>query len=130
EEGRKRAVLSVRDTGVGIDPEMLPRLFETFAQADRSLDRSKGGLGLGLALVRGLIELHGGGAHAASAGQGHGAEFLVWLPLQPEPAAVTEMPAARKPARKRLRILVVEDNRDAADSLRILMRLFGYDVAV
>src|SRR5262249_55981899 len=72
--GRK-AEIAVRDTGIGIEPDLLPHLFGTFTQADRSLDRSKGGLGLGLALVKGLVELHGGAVHAASAGRGCGAEF-------------------------------------------------------
>src|SRR5262249_18410610 len=82
--GRRQAVLSVRDTGVGIAADLLPRLFDAFAQADRSLDRSQGGLGLGLTLVKGLVELHGGEVHAASAGPGHGAEFTVRLPAEPE----------------------------------------------
>ena len=77
-------------------PDLLPRLFETFSQADRSLDRSKGGLGLGLSLVKGLAELHGGTVEARSDGPGRGAEFVVRLPLQPEPAAVTD--DARRPA--------------------------------
>jgi PAS domain S-box-containing protein len=130
EEARRQAVLTVRDTGIGIEPDMLPRLFQSFAQADRSLDRSKGGLGLGLALVKGLVDLHGGEVHAASEGQGRGAEFTVRLPQQPEPPALAAMPAAPGRASKRLRILVVEDNQDAADSLRILLELFGYEVAV
>ncbi len=70
DSGRGRAVLAVRDTGVGIDPGLLPHLFETFTQADRSLDRTKGGLGLGLSVVRGLVELHGGTVEAASDGPG------------------------------------------------------------
>ncbi|HEV3256508.1 MAG TPA: ATP-binding protein [Gemmataceae bacterium] len=127
---RRQAVLSVRDTGTGIEPEMLPCLFDAFAQADRSLDRSKGGLGLGLALVRGLVELHGGEVRAASAGPGRGAEFTVRLSAQPEPAALSNMPAAPTRATTRLRILVVEDNRDSADMLRILLELCGYEVAV
>jgi CheY-like chemotaxis protein len=109
---------------------MLPRLFEAFAQADRSLDRSKGGLGLGLALVKGLTVLHGGEVYAASDGLGRGAEFVVRLPMQPEPAAITGMPQGPSRAPKKLRILVVEDNRDAADSLRLLLELYGYDVTV
>jgi CheY-like chemotaxis protein len=128
--GRKQAVLAVRDSGIGIDPDLLPRLFEPFAQADRSLDRSKGGLGLGLALVKGLAELHGGEAHAASGGPGQGAEFVVRLPMQPEPAALTGVPEAPTQAGKRLRVLVVEDNRDAADMLRLLLEINGYDAAV
>jgi CheY-like chemotaxis protein len=128
--GRGQAVLVVRDTGTGIEPDMLPRLFEAFAQADRSLARSQGGLGLGLALVKGLAELHGGQVHAASEGPGRGAEFVVRLPMQPEPAAITGMPDGPSRAPKQLRILVVEDNRDAADSLKLVLELYGYDVAV
>jgi PAS domain S-box-containing protein len=128
--GLGQAVLTVRDTGAGIEPAMLPRLFEPFTQADRSLDRSQGGLGLGLALVKGLVELHGGETQAASNGPGRGAEFVVRLPLLPEPAAITELPEAPTPAGKRLRVLVVEDNRDAADTLRVLLELYGYEVTV
>lgn len=126
----RRAVLTVRDTGVGVEPALLPRLFETFTQADRSLDRSEGGLGLGLSLVKGLVELHGGTVEARSDGPGRGAEFVVRLPLQPEPAAVTGVPAAPPHPAKRLRVLVVEDNQDAADSLKMLLEVFGYDVTV
>jgi signal transduction histidine kinase len=128
--GGYKAEIAVRDTGIGVEPEMLPRLFETFAQADRSLDRSKGGLGLGLALVKGLVELHGGRVHAASAGPGCGAEFAIRLPVEPEPPALSEMPTAPTRTGKRLRILVVEDNRDAADSLRLLLELYGYEATV
>jgi CheY-like chemotaxis protein len=126
----KTAAITVRDTGVGIEPELLPHLFETFAQADRSLDRSKGGLGLGLALVMGLAELHGGEVHADSAGPGCGAQFTVRLPVESEPAALSAMPAAPTPDGRHLRILVVEDNRDSADSLRMLLELYGYEVTV
>jgi signal transduction histidine kinase len=126
----RRAEVAVRDTGVGIGPEMLPRLFETFAQADRSLDRSKGGLGLGLALVKGLVELHGGEVHAASEGLGCGAEVTVRLSVEPEPAALSEMPTYPKPDGRHLRILVVEDNPDSADSLRMVLELYGYEVSV
>jgi CheY-like chemotaxis protein len=115
---------------VGIDPEMLPRLFDVFAQADRSLARSKGGLGLGLALVKGLAELHGGRVRAASAGPGQGAEFTVTLPLEPEPAALAQAPAALVRVRERLRVLIVEDSRDAADSLRLMLEVYGYEVQV
>ncbi|MBV9123382.1 MAG: response regulator [Planctomycetes bacterium] len=125
-----KAEVAVRDTGIGIESEMLPRLFETFAQADRSLDRSKGGVGLGLSLVKGLAELHGGEVHAASGGPGCGAEFRVQLPVEAEPAALSEMPTAPIRTGKRLRILVVEDNRDAADSLRLLLELYGYEATV
>jgi PAS domain S-box-containing protein len=81
-----QAVLSVRDAGIGIEPALMPRLFDVFAQADRSLDRSRGGLGLGLSMVKGLVELHGGQVQAASAGPGKGAEFTIRLPLEPSAA--------------------------------------------
>jgi PAS domain S-box-containing protein len=127
---RRQTVLSVRDEGVGIEPEMLPRLFSAFAQADRSLDRSRGGLGLGLALVKGLAELHGGEVEAFSEGPGRGAEFLVRLPLAEEPAPVA--PAAGRPelSAERRRILVVEDSKDAAEALRVLLELRGHEVRV
>jgi signal transduction histidine kinase/ActR/RegA family two-component response regulator len=127
---RQRVLLVVKDTGIGIEPDVLPRLFEVFSQADRSLDRSPGGLGLGLALVKGLVELHGGEVHAASAGRGRGAEFTVSLRASPEPAAVSHLPVTPHRARKRLRILVVEDNHDAAETLRMLLQMFGHDVTV
>jgi PAS domain S-box-containing protein len=128
-EGR-RAEVQVADTGAGIGREVLPRLFEPFGQADQSLNRAKGGLGLGLALVKGLTELHGGGVTARSAGPGRGTEFVVRLPLEPEPAALAGPPTARKANGERLRILVVEDNHDAAETLRILLELFGHEVEV
>ncbi len=129
-DGSDRATIAVRDTGVGIEPDMLARLFEPFAQADRSLARSKGGLGLGLALVKGLTDLHGGHVRAASAGPGQGAEFVIELPVQTEsiPAPAPTPPPPND--RGRLRVLVVEDNQDAADSLRVLLELFGYTVEV
>jgi signal transduction histidine kinase len=126
----QQAVLTIHDTGVGIDSDMLSRLFDTFAQADRSLDRSKGGLGLGLSTVRGLVELHGGQVRAASAGRGRGSEFTVRLPAQPEPAALTEVLTEPSHDGHQQRILVVEDNRDSADSLRMLLELYGYEVNV
>jgi CheY-like chemotaxis protein/anti-sigma regulatory factor (Ser/Thr protein kinase) len=128
--GSQRAVLTVRDTGRGIEAPLLPHLFEPFTQADRSLDRAKGGLGLGLSLVKGLVELHGGEVRASSEGPGRGAEFVVRLPLEPEPAALSQLSATPQAAQTRSRILVVEDNRDAADSLRMLLELYGYDVTV
>jgi CheY-like chemotaxis protein len=126
----EQAVVSVRDTGVGIEPEMLRRLFDAFAQADRSLDRSRGGLGLGLALVRGLVELHGGAIEARSAGIGKGAEFIIRLPLEPEPAALTEQRSPAGVGGAGLRVLIIEDNRDAAESLRDLLESYGYQVGV
>jgi PAS domain S-box-containing protein len=128
--GRGQAVVAVRDTGMGIEADMLPRLFEPFAQADRSLDRQRGGLGLGLSVVKGLVDLHRGEVRAASAGLGQGAEFTVRLPLEPEPAALSEMPPQPKPAARKLRVLVIEDNHDAADTLCLLLELLGHEVQV
>jgi PAS domain S-box-containing protein len=126
--------LRVRDNGMGISPEMLPRVFELFSQADRSLDRAQGGLGLGLALVRRLVELHGGRVAAHSAGCGKGAEFVVYLPSPhgPDPDQVADQSgtAAARPTPARARVLLVEDNVDAADALAMLLDLLGHEVAV
>jgi two-component system CheB/CheR fusion protein len=124
------AVVRVRDTGAGIAPEMLPRLFEPFTQADTTLDRSKGGLGLGLALARGLVEQHGGTVSVASEGLGRGAEFTVRLPIRSGPAPrPTPVPALGGAARPR-RVLLVEDNVDAAETLREVLELEGHVVEV
>ncbi|HZT82776.1 MAG TPA: ATP-binding protein, partial [Gemmataceae bacterium] len=130
EAGGRQAVVRVRDTGMGIDPALVARLFEAGTQADHSLERAGGGLGLGLALVKGLVELHRGRVAAASAGPGQGSVFTFWLPLEGEPAPLTAQPAVPAPARKALRILMVEDNRDAAESLRLFLQLSGHEVAV
>jgi PAS domain S-box-containing protein len=122
--------LTVRDTGAGIDADMLPRLFEPFSQADRTLDRSPGGLGLGLAIVKGLAELHGGSVSAESHGLGGGATFTVTFPPAAEPPALAPGPGATPGPSTGRRVLVVEDNRDAADSLRMLLEVYGYEVAV
>jgi PAS domain S-box-containing protein len=126
----QRCVCTVRDTGVGIGPDLLPHVFDTFIQADRSLARSQGGLGLGLALVKGLVELHGGGVSAESAGPGEGAEFSFWLPLTPAPVNCTRPPKAPAPIAHGLRIVMIEDSRDAADTLKFLLEMFGHEVAV
>jgi PAS domain S-box-containing protein len=124
-------VARVKDTGMGIPPEKLPRLFEMFFQVDQSLERSQGGLGIGLSLVRRMVELHGGNVEARSDGVGKGSEFIVRLP------ALTEQPIEQlsgescdngKRTSPPRRILVVDDNRDSADTLAILLRLTGNDV--
>jgi PAS domain S-box-containing protein len=125
----KQAVVRVTDTGVGMDQEMLARLFQPFAQADATLDRSKGGLGLGLALVKGLAELHGGTIAAHSPGLGQGAEFVVRLPLALEEVAADE-PARSLAAGGRRRVLIIEDNIDAADSLREAIEFSEHEVEV
>ena len=127
----KWAVVRVADTGVGMAPEMLARLFEPFAQADTTLDRSKGGLGLGLALAKGLVELHGGTITAHSAGMGRGAEFVVRLALAPEETVSGEpvRPRTAAPGGRR-RVLIIEDNIDAADSLREALQFSEHEVEV
>jgi signal transduction histidine kinase/DNA-binding response OmpR family regulator len=127
------AVLRVRDTGVGIPPEMLGSVFDLFTQVENSLDRSQGGLGIGLTLVRRLVQKHGGRVQALSAGANKGSEFVVRLPLLldrdvlPAPSANG---AANGVARGQCKVLVVDDNRDAADSLAFLLRAAGHDVQV
>lgn len=125
-------VVRVKDTGVGIPAEKLPSLFEMFFQVDRSLERSQGGLGIGLSLVRRLVELHGGRVEARSAGVGKGSEFIVRLPVlveKPKPQ-VPQQPSDNGGAKSMTvrRVLVVDDNRDSADSLAMLLRLTGNQV--
>ena len=123
------AVIRVRDTGVGLSQEMLVRLFEPFTQAETTLDRTRGGLGLGLALVKGLVELHGGSVAVESAGLGQGAEFIVRLPLR-ELANDSEATPASGRATPARRVLVIEDNVDAAESLREVLEFGGHAVAI
>jgi CheY-like chemotaxis protein len=127
---RTEAVLSVKDKGIGIEADLFPRLFDVFGQADVSLDRSRGGLGVGLSVVRGLVELHGGDIEVLSPGRGQGATFTIRLPLKREPPAL--QPTAQFPVRsnKAVRVLIIEDQRDAAESLRILLELLGHHVLV
>jgi PAS domain S-box-containing protein len=123
--------VSVRDTGIGIAAEYLPHLFEMFSQAAPALGRSQGGLGIGLALVRGLVELHGGSAEGRSAGPGKGSEFTVRLPAIETPALARQEPVAdgtKSCAGPKCRILVADDLRDSADSLATMLRLAGHEV--
>jgi CheY-like chemotaxis protein/anti-sigma regulatory factor (Ser/Thr protein kinase) len=119
-------VVSVRDTGLGIPSDKLASIFEMFTQIDRSLERSQGGLGVGLTLVKNLVEMHGGSVEAHSEGQGRGSEFMVRLPILIEkPKAKTPGPTAERTPTTANRILVVDDNRDAAKSLATLLKLTG-----
>ena len=131
EEGGQ-TVLRVRDRGIGIAPELLPQVFDLFVQADASLARSEGGLGVGLTLVKRLVEMHGGMVSAASEGLGKGSEFAIRLPLVSHEEACTGGREGRARARVtdalRKRVLVVDDNVDAAESVAMILRLSGYDV--
>ena len=126
------AVIRMRDNGVGIAPEVLSQIFELFTQVDGSLGRSYGGLGIGLALARNLVEMHEGRLQASSAGLGKGCEFVIKLPVLSnprvhEPKTILER---SKATGRSLHVLVVEDNVDAADSLSLLLRLYGHEVQV
>ncbi len=124
------AILSVRDSGIGIDPTILPELFEPFTQADRSLDRSRGGLGLGLSVVKSLVELHGGNVEASSRGINLGAEFKVTLPICEEVTALDNDLDIIEAAKKSLKILVIEDNEDSALTLKAVLEHFGHEVSI
>lgn len=124
-------VIRVRDTGIGIATEELPRIFEMFTQLDTSLERSRSGLGIGLTLVKSLVEMHGGTVEVDSAGLGQGSEFMVRLPIVVETPELPPEPTARAPTPTTARrILVVDDNRDSAESLTMLLNLTGYETHI
>jgi CheY-like chemotaxis protein len=123
-----QAVIKIVDTGVGISPELLPHIFELFVQGASTLDRSQGGLGIGLAICRQLIEMHGGCVAAHSEGVGRGATFEIRLPLTA--ALPVAGSATGGPPRRTRRVLIVDDNQDAADSLAVVLRFEGHDATV
>ena len=138
EKSGGEALIRVRDTGIGIPADLLPKVFDLFAQGNRSLDRSEGGLGLGLTLVHHLVQMHGGSVEARSEGPGRGAEFVVRLPLLAVPSAASS-PAGSpaqdaessslsfSPTNPR-RVLVVDDNVDSVESMEVLLQLWGHEV--
>lgn len=131
EQEGDRAVLRVKDTGVGITRELLPRIFDLFTQADLSLDRSQGGLGIGLTVVQRLVEMHGGTAEATSAGLGNGSEFIVRLPVVLSHAMEREpFPIQTAAPDVRWRVLVVDDNVDGADVTALLLQVLGHETQV
>jgi PAS domain S-box-containing protein len=122
----KNAVIEISDSGVGITPALLPRIFDLFVQGNRTLDRSQGGLGVGLALVKQLMEMHGGSVKARSDGPGRGSSFELAIPLIE--ATPEEDGEQGRPAPRHERILIVDDNRDAAETLAVLLQLQGHEV--
>jgi PAS domain S-box-containing protein len=127
--------IAIRDNGIGLTEEVMPGLFTMFSQVNSAIDRAEGGLGIGLALVKGLVALHGGRVEVRSEGLGRGSEFILHLPhkvLAPADAAIAEPEtgAANANAVRRGRVLVADDNRDAAESLGLVLRFMGYEVSI
>jgi CheY-like chemotaxis protein len=122
------AVVRVEDNGIGISAELLPRIFDLFVQDKKGLDRAGGGLGIGLTLVKRLVELHGGTVQAASSGRGQGSTFTVRLPPLAAPLSMARADGAMAAADARRRVLIVEDNPDARESLRTILELSGHEI--
>jgi CheY-like chemotaxis protein len=132
EQDGDEVIVKVRDTGIGIPADKLPRIFDIFMQVDRSLERSQGGLGIGLTLVRQLVQMHGGSVEVRSDGPGKGSEFIVRLPLVvvAKSAGPTKSDDKRnEKAEVARRILVADDNRDSADSLAMMLEMLGHEVS-
>ncbi len=128
---RQNVIIRLRDNGTGISPELLPHIFDLFTQADPAMNRAHGGLGIGLTVVRRLVELHGGRVDALSEGMGYGSEFVVRLPLRESPAQGQDNVAQVAPApaaQTRQRILVVDDNLDHLETLTDLLELENFEV--
>jgi CheY-like chemotaxis protein len=132
EQAGHEVVITVRDRGIGIPTQMLSEVFELFTQGERTLDRSQGGLGIGLSLVKTVVELHGGSVSATSEGVDRGSEFVIRLPcLRPEESnGYQAAPSGLRQPTPPRRILVVDDSKDAAESLAMLLSLSGHHVAV
>ncbi len=126
----KEIIFRVRDSGIGISRDLLPRVFDLFTQAERSLDRTHGGLGIGLTIVRRLVEMHGGRVEAHSAGLGMGSEFEVHLPVAATARPPTTSAVSKTSSHGHLRVVIVEDNFDAAEALTMLLELFGHQATV
>lgn len=124
------AVLSVKDNGIGISPEVLPHLFMPFTQAENALDRSGGGLGLGLSIVKGIVDLHEGNVSAFSGGLGKGSTFTIRLPITTEDNTTMDKTTTCDNDRKSLKLLIIEDNRDFADLLSAMLNSAGYQVEI
>jgi len=126
----KSATVHIRDNGVGIAAELLPRMFDLFIQGDRPLDRADGGLGVGLALVHRIVSLHGGVVKAFSEGTGRGSELVVTLPKYSEESSMPVAPDSQpiEPQQRRRRLMVIDDNKDAAESMSMLFELWGHEV--
>lgn len=123
--------LTVRDAGIGISAEMLPRVFDMFVQADRTLDRSQGGLGIGLTLAQRIVQMHGGSIQGKSAGIGNGSEFSIRLPVVPDiDETIKPANSGKSSQPEPLRILMAEDNRDAAATMAVLLRNLGHQVEI
>jgi CheY-like chemotaxis protein len=124
-----KAIIRIRDSGIGIAKDVLPNIFNLFVQADTSLSRSQGGLGIGLTIVKRIVDLHGGSVMATSEGPGKGSEFIIQLPISTSSfTAQVAIPQAQKSKGPKRRILVVDDNVDAAMTITSLLKVWGHDV--